>query len=112
MHDLIAEIDRTSPAVSVADLRGAGGHVVELHRTLHAPVADVWKPCTHPDRVRRWFLPLAGDLRPGGSVHAVMCRSAASWGAAHASSGVDAAVAREAAALTRDFYAPAGEPDA
>ena len=21
----------------------------------------------HPDRVRRWFLPLTGDLRPGGS---------------------------------------------
>ena len=30
-------------------------------------MSDVWEAITDPDRVRRWFLPLTGDLRPGGT---------------------------------------------
>ncbi len=67
MHDLIAELDRTGRAVADADLGGAPAHVVELRRRLHAPIADVWDACTNPERVGRWFLPLSGDLRPGGN---------------------------------------------
>jgi uncharacterized protein YndB with AHSA1/START domain len=67
MDDLIAELDRTGRAVADADLGGAPAHVVELRRRLHAPVADVWDACTDPERVGRWFLPLSGDLRPGGN---------------------------------------------
>jgi Activator of Hsp90 ATPase homolog 1-like protein len=39
---------------------------VTLERRYPAEVADVWQAITDPERVRRWFLPLAGDLRPGG----------------------------------------------
>ena len=40
---------------------------VTLQRRYPAAVADVWGAITDLDRVRRWFLPLTGDLRPGGS---------------------------------------------
>jgi uncharacterized protein YndB with AHSA1/START domain len=40
---------------------------VTLERRYPAEVADVWQAITDPERVRRWFLPLTGDLRPGGN---------------------------------------------
>ena len=67
MDDLIAALDQAGRAVADADLRDGLAHVVELRRAVHAPVADVWDACTDPERVRRWFLPLTGDLRPGGT---------------------------------------------
>lgn len=42
---------------------------VTLERRYPAEVADVWQAITEPERVRRWFLPLTGDLRPGGNFH-------------------------------------------
>jgi uncharacterized protein YndB with AHSA1/START domain len=66
MHDLIAELDQARRAVGDGKLGGATAHAVELRRRFHAPVADVWNACTDSERVRRWFLPLSGDLRPGG----------------------------------------------
>jgi uncharacterized protein YndB with AHSA1/START domain len=38
-----------------------------LRRRYDAPVADVWDAITSPDRVDRFFLPLTGDLRVGGT---------------------------------------------
>ncbi len=67
MHDLIAALEQAGRTVADTELRNAPAHVVELRRALRAPVADVWEACTRPERVRRWFLPLSGDLRPGGS---------------------------------------------
>src|SRR5882757_9112705 len=45
------------------------GEVVRvlLRRTYDAAPEDVWDAMTDPDRVQRWFLPLTGDLRAGGS---------------------------------------------
>ncbi|MGH8950190.1 MAG: SRPBCC domain-containing protein [Acidimicrobiia bacterium] len=40
---------------------------VLLRRTYPAQIHDVWDAITDPDRVERWFLPLSGELRPGGS---------------------------------------------
>jgi uncharacterized protein YndB with AHSA1/START domain len=67
MRDLIAELNLTRRAVAAADLHGSPAHVVELSRELHASIDDAWGACTDPERVRRWFLPLTGDLRPGGT---------------------------------------------
>jgi uncharacterized protein YndB with AHSA1/START domain len=38
-----------------------------LRRRYDAPIEDVWGACTEPDRINRWFLPVTGDLRIGGS---------------------------------------------
>ena len=40
---------------------------VTLQRHYPADVADVWEAITDPDRVRRWLVPLSGDLREGGN---------------------------------------------
>lgn len=40
---------------------------VLLRRSYDAEIDDVWSALTDPERVRRWFLPLTGDLRVGGT---------------------------------------------
>jgi uncharacterized protein YndB with AHSA1/START domain len=47
---------------------GAGEHVsVLLRRSYDTTAQDVWDAVTDPDRMKRWFLPVSGDLRVGGS---------------------------------------------
>jgi len=46
--------------------RAVEGTTISLTRTYDAPVEDVWDACTDPERIPRWFLPVTGDLRPGG----------------------------------------------
>lgn len=40
---------------------------VLLRRSYDAEVEDVWNALTDPDRMKRWFLPVSGELREGGS---------------------------------------------
>jgi uncharacterized protein YndB with AHSA1/START domain len=40
---------------------------VRVRRTYDAAIADVWDALTDPDRMKRWFLPVSGDLRVGGT---------------------------------------------
>jgi uncharacterized protein YndB with AHSA1/START domain len=37
-----------------------------VERTYPAPIGEVWDALTYPERIPRWFLPVSGDLRPGG----------------------------------------------
>jgi uncharacterized protein YndB with AHSA1/START domain len=46
--------------------RSVDGRTISLTRTYDAPVEDVWDACTNAERIPRWFLPVSGDLRPGG----------------------------------------------
>jgi uncharacterized protein YndB with AHSA1/START domain len=46
---------------------GGEGVGVLMRRTYDAPVEDVWDAVTDPDRMKRWFMPISGDLRVGGS---------------------------------------------
>jgi uncharacterized protein YndB with AHSA1/START domain len=52
----------------VATKPAEGGEVVSalLRRHYDAPIEDVWDAVTDPERVKRWFLPVSGDLREGG----------------------------------------------
>ncbi len=45
-----------------------GGELVAvlLRERYAAPAAQVWDALTDPERIRRWFLPVGGELRPGG----------------------------------------------
>ncbi|MEV6415597.1 SRPBCC family protein [Kribbella sp. NPDC051718] len=40
---------------------------VTLRRTYQAEVEDVWDALTDPDRIRRWMMPITGELKVGGS---------------------------------------------
>ncbi|HEX6543875.1 MAG TPA: SRPBCC family protein [Ktedonobacterales bacterium] len=47
---------------------GSGERVsILLRRGYDAPIGDVWDAVTQPDRIKRWFMPISGELRVGGS---------------------------------------------
>jgi uncharacterized protein YndB with AHSA1/START domain len=53
----------------VAKRPAGDGEVISVlvRREYDAAVDDVWDAVTDPVRVRRWFMPLSGDLRTGGT---------------------------------------------
>jgi hypothetical protein len=65
--DLAKQIGAISREVSRQQTEGGETVAVTLQRRYPADQADVWQAITDPDRVRRWFLPLTGDLHEGGS---------------------------------------------
>ena len=40
--------------------------VAVFTRTYATTVEDLWYACTNPERLRRWYVPVTGDLRVGG----------------------------------------------
>ena len=40
---------------------------VLMRRSYDAPVGDVWDAVTQPDRIKRWLMPISGELRVGGN---------------------------------------------
>ena len=58
----------TEPQPELRHRRIAAGEarVAVFTRTYDAPIDDVWSACTDPDRLRRWYVPVTGDLRLGG----------------------------------------------
>jgi uncharacterized protein YndB with AHSA1/START domain len=40
--------------------------VQTLTRVYDATLEDLWDACTSAERLPRWFLPISGDLHPGG----------------------------------------------
>lgn len=40
---------------------------VTMRRSYPTDAADLWSALTEPERIARWFLPVSGDLREGGS---------------------------------------------
>jgi Activator of Hsp90 ATPase homolog 1-like protein len=67
MKDLIDELQAVRRTVGDATLPGGDAKVVALERTYPAQPEDVWDAITTPERVARWFLPVTGDLRLGGT---------------------------------------------
>ena len=45
---------------------GRPAAAVALSRSYRATVDDLWDAVTSPERLSRWFLPIAGDLKTGG----------------------------------------------
>jgi len=52
----------------VARKQAESGEVVSvlLRRAYDTSIEDVWSAVTDPERIRRWFMPVSGDLREGG----------------------------------------------
>ncbi|GAA5164035.1 SRPBCC family protein [Ornithinimicrobium tianjinense] len=66
MKDLLEELRRTDRTVADGEVAAGPAKVVVLARTYDADVEDVWDALTDPERLPRWFLPVSGELRPGG----------------------------------------------
>lgn len=59
--------DPTSYEVRHGVLGAGPSRSAVFTRTYDAPVADVWDACTTAERLRRWYAPVEGDLRVGGT---------------------------------------------
>jgi uncharacterized protein YndB with AHSA1/START domain len=72
--------DTRMPAEPRPELRrrriAAGeARVAVFTRRYDAPVEDVWDACTNPERLARWYVPVSGDLRMGGTFEQAMMGS-------------------------------------
>jgi uncharacterized protein YndB with AHSA1/START domain len=55
------QVERQPAADGAAELVS-----VLMRRGYDAPVQDVWEAVTDPGRIKRWLMPISGDLRVGG----------------------------------------------
>jgi uncharacterized protein YndB with AHSA1/START domain len=69
MIDIASQLEAIHRQVEQQLPADGSGEVVSvlLRRSYAAPVGDVWDAVTQPDRIKRWFMPISGDLRVGGS---------------------------------------------
>ena len=66
MIDVTHQINSVQRKVGTRVLAAGEARTVTISRTFRADIEDVWDACTNAERIRRWFLPVSGDLRPGG----------------------------------------------
>jgi uncharacterized protein YndB with AHSA1/START domain len=66
MIDIVRQLAAIHRAVGKQPADNGDDVTVLLRRDYTAEIEDVWDAVTDPERVRRWFVPLTGDLRPGG----------------------------------------------
>lgn len=59
-------VDAVSRRVEQRDWRGRPAWAVVAERTYDTGCVDLWDALTDPERLRRWFMPVSGDLRSGG----------------------------------------------
>ena len=68
MIDVGKQVNSVARQVSGAALEDGGEtRTVTISQTYAAGIDDVWDACTNPERIPRWFLPVTGDLRLGGT---------------------------------------------
>jgi uncharacterized protein YndB with AHSA1/START domain len=65
--DVVHEIVASRRTVGTGALATGTAHVVTISRSYAAGVDDLWDACTNAERIPRWFLPISGDLRVGGT---------------------------------------------
>lgn len=66
MIDVVQQINAVSRRVGARVLEAGEARTVTVSQTYDAPLEDVWDACTNAERIPRWFLPVTGELRPGG----------------------------------------------
>jgi uncharacterized protein YndB with AHSA1/START domain len=66
MIDVIHQISSVDRQVGSRTLEAGEARTLTISRVYDTAPDDLWDACTNPDRIPRWFLPISGDLRPGG----------------------------------------------
>ncbi|PZS35393.1 MAG: hypothetical protein DLM59_03105, partial [Pseudonocardiales bacterium] len=59
------------PELRRRDIPGGEARVAVFTRSYPTTIEDLWDACTNPERLRRWYVPVAGDLRVGGTFEQV-----------------------------------------
>ena len=60
-------IGAVSREITTRDYEGRAARVLVATRVYDTTQDDLWDALTNPERIPRWFLPIEGDLRPGGT---------------------------------------------
>jgi uncharacterized protein YndB with AHSA1/START domain len=66
MIDVDHEISSVRREVGGRVLEAGEARVATISRVYDTTLDDLWDACTSAERIPRWFLPVSGDLRPGG----------------------------------------------
>ena len=65
--DVPAQIAAVDRGLETREVDGVLSYVQTLSQTYPAPIDDLWDAVTSAERIPRWFLPISGDLRLGGT---------------------------------------------
>jgi uncharacterized protein YndB with AHSA1/START domain len=60
------QINAVRRAVGTRVIEAGEARVVTISQVYDGDVDELWDACTNPERIPRWFLPVSGDLQPGG----------------------------------------------
>lgn len=60
-----------APELRHRTIAAGEARVAVLTRTYDTTIEDLWDACTNPERLARWYAPVTGDLRPGGTFEQV-----------------------------------------
>jgi uncharacterized protein YndB with AHSA1/START domain len=66
MIDVAHHISTVDRRLGHRTLAAGEARTLTISRVYDTPPEDLWDACTNPERISRWFLPVSGDLRPGG----------------------------------------------
>lgn len=66
MIDVTHQISEVRREVGSRVLEAGEARVMTVSQSYAGTLEDIWDACTNPERIPRWFLPVSGDLRPGG----------------------------------------------
>lgn len=64
--DALAALQLAAREVERSEREGAAAWRLRASREYPTGIADLWDALTSRERIPRWFLPVSGDLRPGG----------------------------------------------
>ena len=64
--DVEGHLDAVERSVSALEREGRPARAVTLSRSFATTIEDLWDAATSGERIPRWFLPISGDLEPGG----------------------------------------------
>ena len=66
MIDVKQQISAVRRTVGSRRLEAGEARVMTISEVFDTGIDDLWGVVTDPERIRRWFLPVSGDLREGG----------------------------------------------
>ena len=66
--DVEGHLGAVERSVSPLERDGQPARAVTLSRSYATTVEDLWDAVTNSQRIPRWFLPVSGQLEPGGAI--------------------------------------------
>jgi len=66
MIEVTQQISAVQREVGTRALPTGEARSMTISQSYHTTADNLWEACTSADRIRRWFLPVSGDLRLGG----------------------------------------------